>query len=238
MRPLIVTMVVALLVPGSIPASTMPSDKAENVVASSDTWLPVLTALLASRYQTTGELKLSWIRPRPAVAPMDADLEILAAPPELASQLLVQVRAKDASDRMSEHVLVLRAELWRDGWMLRQPATYGTPVDVTMLDRRLIDALRERDAFFPPTEDFPDLDFARAVPAGRTLVWRDVVRRPLVRRGQPVDVVASDGALSVSLRAIALHDAARGDAVRVRNPESRKEFAAIVVAEAKAAVRF
>ena len=62
--------------------------------------------------------------------------------------------------------------------------------------------------------------------------------RPLVRRGQPVDVVASDGALTVSLRAVALHDAARGESVRVRNPDSKREFVAVVTADSRASVRF
>lgn len=215
-----------------------PQAAAGATAAAQDSWLPVLSALLASRYQTTGDLRISWIRPRPASAPADADLEILAAPPELAPQILVQVRAHDAAGRASEHVLVLRAELWREGWTLRQPAAHGAALDLAMLDSRSLDVLRERDAFTVSAAELPELDFARAVPAGRTLLWRDLARRPLVRRGQTVDVVASDGPLVVSLRAVALHDAARGDAVRVRNPESRKEFTALVIAESRAAVRF
>lgn len=222
----------ALRAQAPAPAAPAPAATAE------DPWLPTLSALLASRYQTTGDLRLSWIRPLPATAPRDADLEILAAPPELASQILVQVRARDGAGRATEHVLVLRAELWRDGWTLRQPAALGTPLDLSRLESRPLDALRERDAFTVKADELPELDFARAVPAGRTLLWRDLARRPLVRRNQTVDVIASDGPLSVSLRAVALHDAARGEPVRVRNPESRKEFTALVVAEARASVRF
>lgn len=65
-----------------------------------------------------------------------------------------------------------------------------------------------------------------------------MVRRPLVRRGQSVEVLATDGNLIITLRALALQDAARGEPVRVRNPDSKKEFIALVVAESRASVRF
>jgi flagella basal body P-ring formation protein FlgA len=205
-------------------------------VAAEDPWLVTLAALLADRYQTTGQLQLDWNRPRPAAAPTDADLAILSAPAELAPQVLVTVRATDTAGRSSDHTLVLRAELWRDGWMLRDPAKLGDPLSPSLLDIRRFDALREREAI--SADSSADLNFARAVPAGRLLLWRDVARRPLVRRGQTLDVVATDGRLTITLRAVALNDAARGETVRVRNPDSKKDFVAEVVSESRASVRF
>jgi flagella basal body P-ring formation protein FlgA len=70
------------------------------------------------------------------------------------------------------------------------------------------------------------------------VAWRDVVRRPLVRRGQDMEVVATSGALTVTLNGIALNDAASGESVRVRNPDSKKEFVAQVVSESRATIRF
>lgn len=217
---------------GSGPAPASP-------VAATDEhpWLATISALLVDRYHAVGELRLAWQRPPSAEAPRAAELEIINAPAVLAPQILILVRARDGG-RVTEHSLLLRAELLRDGWMLRQPAAIGAPLLPAALEPCRIDALRERDALVLDDSAAPELDFARAVPAGRVLVWRDVMRRPLVRRGQPVDVVASDGSLTVSLRAVALHDAARGESVRVRNPDSRKEFVAVVTAESRASVRF
>lgn len=233
MRRVLLPLLAALL------AAVAPAPFAADSVSAADLRLVTLSALLADRYQVSGDLRLAPVRPLPAAIAPDADIALLNAPAELAPQILVAIRAPDAAGRPADHVLVLRAELWRSGWTLRTPAATGAPLTLADLDPRPFDALRERDAIVLPaaSADAPELDFARLVPAGRLLVWRDVVRRPLVRRGQPVDVVASDGALVVSLRAVALHDAARGDAVRVRNPESRKEFTATVVAESRATVR-
>jgi flagellar basal body P-ring formation protein FlgA len=228
--------------PGSASESSVATAAAHP--AAEHPWLATLSALLVDRYHAEGELRLAWQRPPAASAPHEADIELVNAPAVLASQILVLVRAREPSGRVTDHSLLLRAELFREGWQLRQPAVIGAPLVPAALESRRIDALRERDAFVldatSASADTPlsELDFARAVPAGRVLVWRDVVRRPLVRRGQPVDVVASDGALTVSLRAVALHDAARGESVRVRNPDSKREFVAVVTADSRASVRF
>ncbi len=205
-------------------------------VAADDPWLTTLTALLTDHFQPTGDLTLAWARPRPAAAPADADLVLTTVPPALSSQFLLNVRATSAAGATTDHTLVLRAELWRDGWTLREPASVQSPLIPHALDFRRFDALRDRDAI--PADPALELDFARTVPAGRLLTWRDVVRRPMVRRGQPVEVTATNGPLTVTLRAIALHDAARGDTLRVRNPDTKKDFTAQVTSESRATVRF
>ena len=235
-------LIAACLLLGTPSSRSASETFAVSAAAAEHPWLATLSALLVDRYHAVGELRLAWQRPPAASAPQEADLELANAPAVLAPQILVLVRAREASGRVTEHSLLLRAELFRDGWQLRQPAATGAPLVPAALESRRIDALRERDAFVLDASSadapLPELDFARAVPAGRVLVWRDVVRRPLVRRGQSVDVVASDGALTVSLRAVALHDAARGESVRVRNPDSKREFVAVVTADSRASVRF
>jgi flagella basal body P-ring formation protein FlgA len=204
--------------------------------AAAESWLAVLTPLLLEHYQPAGELVLSFARPRPVAAPADATLALASCPTELATQMLVNVRASDSNGRVTDCLLVLHAELWRNGWTLREPAANGDPVRAGGLDVRRYDALRDHDAL--AVDPSQDLDFARNVPADRLLTWHDVVRRPLVHRGLPVEVLAMDGALTVSLRALALQDAARGEPVRVRNLDTNKEFTAVVTAESKAVVSF
>lgn len=220
----------------ALPAQTSPVSPAPAAAAETDPWLGTLSALLVDRYKVSGELQLSWNRARPANASAASDLVIINAPAELAPQILVTVRATDEAGRVMDHTVILRAELWRDGWILREPALTASAVDIVSLDTRRFDVLREREAI--PADTSAELNFARNVPAGRLLTWRDVVRRPLVRRGQSVEVLATDGNLIITLRALALQDAARGEPVRVRNPDSKKEFIALVVAESRASVRF
>ena len=70
------------------------------------------------------------------------------------------------------------------------------------------------------------------------LTWRDITRRPLVRKGNLVEVSAGDGQLLITMKALAMENGAQGDTVTVRNPVSRKDFAAMVVDENRVQVRF
>jgi flagella basal body P-ring formation protein FlgA len=80
--------------------------------------------------------------------------------------------------------------------------------------------------------------FARAVQAGRIVTWRDIARRPLVKKGDMVEVSATEGVLSITMKAMALSNGAQGEAVTLRNLESRKDFTAFVIDENRVQVRF
>ncbi len=71
--------------------------------------------------------------------------------------------------------------------------------------------------------------FARDVPPDRVLTWHDIARRPLVRKGEVVEVAASEGRLFLSMKALALQAGARGDLITVRNLESLKDISGLVV---------
>ena len=224
---------VALALVALVLASSAPAQEPADAFA--EPWLDELEVQLAARFLPEGELTLEWARPRPAAAATPAALEILSFPTALAPQLVLRVRAAGEGVAV-EHNLIVRAQLWRDGYALREPAAREESVQTNALEVVRFDALRDRDVV-TAAEDL-DLVYVRSVPAGRLLTWRDVGRRPLVRRGQMIEVAATDGALTVTLRAIALADGGRGEVVRVRNPDSRKEFSAQVVAEARALVSF
>jgi flagella basal body P-ring formation protein FlgA len=193
-----------------------------------------VAAQLSAHFRVDGELQLESLRP--LVVPSGAiEVDILEYPASLASSMILRVRVPSADP--AEQTLVLRAQLLRDVWVSRQPLDRDAPFNGSLLDTRRVDALRERDAI-PATEACRDHIFARNVSAGRILTWRDVSRRALVRRGQVIEVSAVDGALSITMKALAMENGAAGDTVKVRNLDTKKEFNALVVADSRALVRF
>jgi len=125
----------------------------------------------------------------------------------------------------------------RDAWVTRLPANRGDGFDPAALDVRRVDFLREHDSLPADLADH-DFTFARSVPAGRVLTWRDVARRALVRKGDLIEVAAIEGPLTVTLKALAMQSGAAGDMVTVRNLESKKDITAQVIAENRVQVRF
>jgi flagella basal body P-ring formation protein FlgA len=133
--------------------------------------------------------------------------------------------------------LSVKAQLWRDAWVTRQPGNRGDPLDRAALDVRRVDALRDRDSL-PASSELEELSYARSVPADRVLMWRDVAKRLLVRKGEIVEVSASDGQLTITMKALAMQSGGVGDLVVVRNLESKKDISGQVVAENRVRVRF
>lgn len=207
----------------------------------------LLTSLareLTTHFNAEGELQLELARPWQPVTtkPGDANAGVTARliefPAALSSTLLLRVRVTEGSQPPREESVLCRAQLWRDVWVARTPADRGDFFDPAECDVRRIDALRERDAIPASFINSTDWSYLRPVPAGRLLTWRDLSRRALVRKGQVIDVSALDGFLQINMKALAMQDGGKGETVRVRNIESRREFAALVVGENRAQVNF
>lgn len=206
--------------------------------------LASLAQELTAQFNLEGELQLEATRPwMPATAASLEDktavsVKLIEFPTALASSLLLRVRVTAGSQAPREDTVLCRAQLWRDAWVTQTPADRGAAFDPMQCDVRRIDALRDREAIPASFVNSTDWSFLRPVPAGRLLTWRDVARRALVRKGNVIDVTATDGSLQVNLKALAMQDGGKGETVRVRNLESRREFAALVVGENRAQVRF
>lgn len=194
---------------------------------------------LASHFNLEGELQLELVRPWPVPARTAAawTLQVVEFPAAPSSSMLVRCRLLADTTPAADFSLILRATLWRDAWVSRQPLAVGTAFDATLVEPRRTDVLRERDAL-PVTAGDRSYVIARSVPAGRLLGWRDISRRPLVRKGDLVEVSAVDGSLVVTLKALAMESGAKGDTVTLRNPESRRNFSATVINENRVQVRF
>jgi flagella basal body P-ring formation protein FlgA len=204
-----------------------------------ETLLAALTRDLAAHFNLEGDLQLEllrpWMPPQPAV--VGWTLTVLDYPAEPAASMLVRCQLHGDAGVMTESTLLLRAALWRDTWVVRLPLTVGAAFDAAQLDSRRSDLLRDRD-LLPVTAGDRTYIFARAVPAGRPLTWHDIARRPLVRKGDLVEVTAVDGLLVVAMKGLALENGAQGDTVTVRNLDSRKDFPALVTDENHVQIRF
>lgn len=236
------SVVVALCVLASVVPVRAQADVVAVPVASAaftqDTLLTELNRQIYERFQLRGELKLDVVRPFAALA-VDSPVEVtmLQCPPRLASSLLLQVRLQKDGRVLGDYSINLKAQLFRDVWASRMPIERGSSFDPAQLDAQRVDVLQQRE-IVPVDGIEGDLTYVTSVSANRLLTWRDLARRSLIRKGQIVDVTAVDGTLMITTKALAMENGAAGDTVRLRNIESKKDFSALVVAEARAQVRF
>ncbi len=246
LRPTVASLVLALGAsgPAALPVSAEVAVRSATSPAAGSTFgkellVAELTRAVAAQYSLEGELQLELIRvwTPPARSASAWDLQVLEFPNAPASSMMLRCRLSGDGAVVLETTVVVRAQLWRDAWSARQPVAGGAAFDASVLEVRRIDALRDREAL-PASVGDRGYIFARAVAAGRLLTWRDVARRPLVRKGDFVEVSAVDGQLAVTMKALAMQSGAQGETVTIRNPESRKDFSALVVDENRVQVRF
>jgi flagella basal body P-ring formation protein FlgA len=197
-----------------------------------DRVLASLSADLKARFNLEGDLQIdfanAWLPP--AGSSNSWKVAILEYPSVAGSSMIVRFRVQGDSDPFSDSTVILRAALWRDAWFAREPLAQGTTLDSPLLEPRRVDGFRMRDSISVGTTD-ADLIVTRTVQAGDMLSWHDMGHRPLVHKGELVDVSACTGMLRVTMKGVALKDGALGEIVTVRNPESLKTIPAMVVGD-------
>jgi flagella basal body P-ring formation protein FlgA len=71
---------------------------------------------------------------------------------------------------------------------------------------------------------------------GHVLLRPDLEPQPQIMNGQTVDVTVRQGAIAIRTSAVALGEARTGEAVRLRNPDSRGDYTAQVTGQGEAEV--
>lgn len=235
MRPLILTLVLA----GASAVAAVEDHAADPSPLTRAEFVSALTADLVQHFNLEGDLSLELLRPwaGPRIPARSWVVEVTEYPSLPATSMLVRCRVLADGEMAADYIVTLRAQLWRDAWAARTPLAANTTFDAKSLEARRVDFFRERDALSVTVGDH-DFLFARSIQPGRLLTWRDVVRRPLVRKGDVIEVAAIDGLLQITMKGLAMESGAVGDTVTIRNLESRKDFAAQVVSESRVQIRF
>lgn len=124
--------------------------------------------------------------------------------------------------------IAIKVALYRDVWVAQRNLIRGSVPREPVIAPVLRDVFSQRGSVIAATEDLSGYALRRNVAEGHLLTWDDLEKRPLVRKGEMVDVVVQRGMMRVSLRARSLEDGADGDWVNIRNPNTRFEFLAQV----------
>jgi len=204
-----------------------------------EAFVAALADSLTAHYNLEGELQLELLRTwsAPATVARVWTVDVTEFPSLIATSMLVRGHVLADGRPEAEFFVTLKAAVWRDAWAARQPVAVNTTFDPSLLEVRRIDFLREREAL-PAAVGDGSFVFTRAIQPNRLLSWRDVARRPLVRKGDVVEVAAVDGMLQVTMKGLAMESGAQGDTVTIRNPESHCDFTAQVVAQNRVQIRF
>ena len=188
----------------------------------------LLTAQLQRDHaRDRGELELRTTRPWTAVLVPDEPLMVkfLDLPNAgISPNFIARFELNTARECLGNWQLPLQAKIWREIWVARNALARGTVLREEDLGRERHDVLTLRDLLPDRFEEVGVLELAENVMIGAPLQARSVRLKPIIRRGQMAEALLQDGALTISLKVEVLENGIAGQVVRVRNPQSRREF--------------
>lgn len=187
-----------------------------------------LQALLQGQVaQSRGELELRLARPwSPTLIPDEPfELKILDLPASgISSSFIVRFEIHCGREIIGSWQAVCQARIWQEIWVAASPLRRGLPLAGADINRERRDILGLRDMVLDLPADPSLFEIAESVPAGVALTSRSFRPRPVVRRGDWVEALLQEGAMTISLKVEIMEEGAIGQAVRVRNPITRREF--------------
>jgi flagella basal body P-ring formation protein FlgA len=190
--------------------------------------LPMLCSVLQKdNVKERGELEIRFTRPwMPASIPDEPiDIKIVELPSSGVSQsFIIRFEIKTGKDLAGSWQAVLAAKIWRDVWVAAGVLKRGQLLNPSDLVKERRDTLIPRDYLALAPEDDSPMEVTETIMPGTPIMSRSVRPRPLVHRGDMVNAVVQDGPLTISLRVEVLEEGATGQAIRVRNPATKKEL--------------
>lgn len=196
---------------------------------------------LVNHYKLKGELALTPQQPWNMLK-LNSDswkLEITQFPSGgLEPRFALHFKIHSEGQFLGEWSWLLQASLWQEAFIARRQINAGNALFITDFTMRKMDALPLRDTLVPATANLGSFATRRTIAANRPLFWNDLESRALVLKGNMAKVIASHGALEITMSARALENGAIGDVITLRNIDSNKRIQGEVIDENTVRVYF
>lgn len=197
-----------------------------------------LTASMSLR----GDLKLTFVDPWTPLEIKNGrnwKLTIEGVPKNgLSRRFPLRFNIESAGRKLGTWQPTVQAQLLEPVWVSTRRLERGESINSAVAALKEVDVLNTNKELLTADADLNIYEVAQSVPADQVLSRTDVTLRRLVRRGKVVDVVVNEGALNISMKAIALADGGAGEMIGVRNIDSKKDFQAQVVGSNTVQVKF
>lgn len=204
--------------------------------------LEELQAELTTSMSLRGELKLAFVEPwKPLEIRNGKDWKIVVdgVPKSgLSKKFPVRFSVEVAGKKIGTWQEQVKAQLIEPVWVSTCRLERGEAINSAVAALKEIDVLNSNKELLTADSNLHIFEVAQSIPADQVLTRSDVALRRLVRRGKVVDVLVNQGALNITMKALALADGGAGETIGVRNIDSKKDFQAQVVGSNTVQVKF
>lgn len=212
------------------------------VLVGSDQVLDALKREMIARCGVEGDLHLSFARPWNGVEIRnDKDWKVVLDQMPggyVTPSMEVVFRIEASGKTVGTWTETVNAKVFRPVWTTLRRLDRGERLDSSVCALKNTDVLSQKLPYVPADADLSIYEMAQTLGQERPLTEQDIKLRPLVHKGDFVNVVVSQGALNISMKGIALGTAGAGEMVGIRNKDSRKDFQAQVIGPNTVQVHF
>ncbi|MEY4691049.1 MAG: flagellar basal body P-ring biosynthesis protein FlgA [Verrucomicrobiota bacterium] len=194
-----------------------------------------ITQELQRRFARDGsEIEVRLSRPWRTVQipdePMEVRLQDLP-PAGLQSMISPKVEVSAGGESVGNWFQPLQVRHWCEVPVAASALRRGTPLAEaeTVLERR--DILGSRSVLRSLPSGLDGYELAEGLSAGQPFTDRSLRLKTVVFRGRRIDARIQTGTLEITTKVEALEDGHPGQSIRVRNPQSKREFRGVVQAE-------
>lgn len=194
-----------------------------------------ITQELQRRYaRDGGEIEVRLSRPWRTVQIPDDAMEIrLHDLPAAGLQSLISLKVEvlAAGEPVGNWFQPIQVRHWCEVPVAASALRRGTPLAdaETVMERR--DILASRSILRALPSVVQDYELAEGLAPGQALSERSLRLKTVVFRGRRIDARIQAGTLEITTKVEALEDGYPGQSIRVRNPQSKREFRGVVQAE-------
>ena len=195
----------------------------------------LLTQTLQQDYvKDRGELELritqAWAARKISDEPLT--VKILEMPTiGVTSSFIVRFELRNGSNTIATLQLPVQAHVWRPAWVAHSMLKRGDSLADADIGRERRDILVAHEPFADFDSPTSTLEIAEPVGVGAPLFARSVRLTPVVHRGQLVQALLEDGALSIVMKVEVLEDGAPGQVIRARNKQTLRDIRGKVLNE-------
>lgn len=181
-----------------------------------------------------GEIEVRFSRPWRSVSIPDEPLEVrLLDLPSTGLQTLISLKVEvmAAREPVGSWFQPIQVRHWCEVPVAASALRRGTPLAEaeTVLERR--DVLASRGVLKALPAAIQDYEMAESLAPGQSLSDRSLRLKTVVFRGHRVDARIQAGSLEITTKVEAMEDGFPGQSIRVRNPQSKREFRGVVQGE-------
>jgi flagella basal body P-ring formation protein FlgA len=119
---------------------------------------------------------------------------------------------------------LVQAQCWQDVYFTKDRILTRKALSPYDFDTHKVDILSYGQSIVAAHIDLKDYELLHTLSAHKPLMWRDITRKPTIRKGKMVNAVGRNGLLTLSMKCEAVTNGFEGEFVTLRNLQTRKEF--------------